>query len=61
MKKQIASDMISVISPIRSRIDEIKSNDKYIREVVGDGASKARASANATLKDVREIMGIKSF
>ncbi len=61
MKKQIAADMISVISPIRERIVEIKSNDKYINEVVADGASKARESANATIKDVREIMGIKSF
>ncbi len=61
MKKQIAADMISVISPIRERIVEIKSNDKYIKEVVSDGASKARESADATLRDVREIMGIKRF
>ena len=61
MKKQIASDMIAIISPIRERIVDIKANDKYISEVVADGASKARASADSTLRDVREIMGIKSF
>lgn len=61
MKKQIAQDMIQVISPIRERIEEIKSNGKYLSEVVNDGAEKARKSANQTLRDVREIMGIKPF
>ena len=61
MKKQIAQDMIGIISPIREQIIDIRSNEKYIKEVVSDGASKARISANETLRDVREIMGIKTF
>ena len=61
MKKQLAEDMIGVISPIRERIEQIRSDDKYLRKVVAEGAQRATESANATLKGVREIMGIKSF
>lgn len=61
MKKQLAEDIISVVAPIRERIEEIYSNDKYLHDVVCAGAAKARMSADATLSSVREIMGIKRF
>jgi len=61
LKKQLADDIVAVVAPIRERIEAIKANDNYLREVVGDGAQKARRSADATLSDVREIMGIKKF
>ena len=59
LKKQLAEDIIATVSPIRERIEEIKSNDKYLHEVVMAGAERARASANETIRAVREIMGIK--
>lgn len=61
MKKQLAEDIITVVAPIRERIEEIYSNDQYLHDVVCDGAAKARKSADATLSSVREIMGIKQF
>lgn len=61
MKKQLAEDIIKVIAPIRERIEEIRSNDKYLHDVLASGAAKASASANETIKAVREIMGIKPF
>lgn len=61
LKKQLAEDMISFLKPIREKINELSSNDKMLAEVLGDGAQKARKSAQATLTDVREIIGIKSF
>ncbi|MFI3331694.1 MAG: tryptophan--tRNA ligase [Rikenellaceae bacterium] len=61
LKKQLAEDINKTIAPIRERITEIKANDKYLHEVAMAGAEKARKSASQTLKDVREIMGIKSF
>ena len=61
LKKQLAEDIIATVAPIRERIAEIKSNDKYLHEVVMAGAERARASAAETLKAVREIMGIKPF
>jgi tryptophanyl-tRNA synthetase len=61
LKKQLAEDIIATVSPIRERIEEIKSNDKYLHDVVMAGAERARASANETIRAVREIMGIKQF
>jgi len=59
LKKQLAEDIIKVVAPIRERIEEIKSNKTYLHQVAGDGAAKARKSASITIKEVREIMGIK--
>jgi tryptophanyl-tRNA synthetase len=61
MKKQLGEDMAGFISPIRERIKELNSDEKRVYEILGDGGSKARASAAQSLKDVREIIGIKSF
>lgn len=61
LKKQLAEDIIKTVAPIRERIEAIKANDKYLHEVVSFGAEKARESANKTISEVREIMGIKPF
>jgi len=57
LKKQLAEDMITFTSPIRERIAEISSNEDYLKQVISRGGEKARQSAAATLKDVREMIG----
>lgn len=61
MKKQLAEDLLKVSLPIRERILDIRSNDEYLSKVVRRGAEAARAAAADTLRDVREIMGIRKF
>ena len=61
MKKQLAEDIIKFTEPIRERINEILSDNKYLAKVVAEGAEKARASASKTVREVREIIGYKSF
>lgn len=61
LKKQLAEDIIKVTSPIRERILEIEKDEQFLHRVTTEGAEKARASATKVLKDVREIMGFKSF
>lgn len=61
LKKQLAEDIIRVTDPIRTRINDILSDDKYLSKVVREGAEKARISASRTIRDVREIIGYKSF
>lgn len=61
LKKQLAEDIIKFTDPIRERINEIVNDEVYLSKVVKMGAEKARASASQTLKDVREIIGFKSF
>jgi len=61
LKKQLSADIIQFTAPIRERILEIQSDDAYLAKVVSMGAEKARISASATLKDVREIIGFRKF
>lgn len=61
MKKQLAEDILKVTLPIRERILDIRENDEYISKVVRSGAERAREVAAKTLREVREIMGIRKF
>lgn len=60
-KKALAEDMINATAPICERIREIEADDTYLREVARFGAIKARESASKTIREVREIIGFKSF
>lgn len=61
MKKQLGEDIARFTEPIRKRINEIYSDNAFLAKVVAGGAEKARASAAATVKDVREIIGYRKF
>ncbi len=61
LKKQLAEDIITVVTPIRERIEAIRDDDAYLHRITTEGAEKARASSAKTLADVREIMGIHRF
>lgn len=60
MKKQIAEDMTIFLTPIRERIREISADQAYLTRVMEEGGEKARASAQKTVTEVREIIGLKS-
>lgn len=61
LKKQLAEDIIIATGPIRERINEIANDAPYLRQVARHGAIKARESASKTIKEVREIIGFRSF
>ncbi|MQY78221.1 MAG: tryptophan--tRNA ligase [Bacteroidetes bacterium] len=61
MKQQLADDIILFTKPFREKILDISSNENYLRKVVREGAEKARESAAKTIRDVRKIIGFKSF
>lgn len=61
MKKQLAEDMVKATEPVRSRIEEISQDEDYIKKVIRLGAEKASASATKTIKEVREIIGLKKL
>jgi tryptophanyl-tRNA synthetase len=58
MKKQLAEDMVSFISPIREKAEGIRNDKKYLTQVMEAGADKARESARATMENVRQAMGL---
>jgi tryptophanyl-tRNA synthetase len=61
MKKQLAEDVILFIEPFRAKIQELNANNDYLKKVVAMGAEKAHASAGKTIREVRGIIGFKSF
>ncbi len=61
LKKQLAEDINTFVTPLRERILDIKANDAYLSKVARLGAEKARESARQTIREVREIIGFRPF
>ncbi len=61
MKKQLAEDIIIFTTPIRERILNIYNDNDYLKKVAQTGKEKAFASGGKTIKEVREIIGFKTF
>jgi tryptophanyl-tRNA synthetase len=61
MKKQLAEDIILFTEPFRNKIKELNADEAYLKKVVGFGAEKAHANAQKTIREVRDIIGFKSF
>jgi len=61
LKKQLAEDIIAFTTPFAERIKALSSNDDYILKVMNMGAEKARANAQKTLGEVREIIGFRKI
>jgi tryptophanyl-tRNA synthetase len=61
MKKQLGDDMVKFVAPLREKAKAIRADERYLKEVMEIGAGKAGESARATLKLVKEAMGLKYF
>ncbi|MEP6583349.1 MAG: tryptophan--tRNA ligase [Ginsengibacter sp.] len=61
MKKRLAEQMVQFISPIRTRVNEILADEKYLQQVMRQGAEKAIVSAQETMQIVRDAMGLNYF
>jgi tryptophanyl-tRNA synthetase len=61
LKKQLATDMVAFIAPIREKADEILNNSTYLAGVMKHGRDKARASAGQTLRLVRQAVGVNYY
>jgi len=61
LKKQLGEDMVKFISPIREKVNAILGDENYLRQVMEQGAEKARKSAKATMELVRQAIGLKYF
>ena len=61
LKKQLAQDMETFITPIRERIKQVEADDDYLSKVARQGCEKAMESASKTIREVREIIGFRPF
>lgn len=60
LKAHVADSIESALAPIRARYEELtqESSQQYLDDVARDGAVKASKSAEATMKEVREAIGL---
>jgi tryptophanyl-tRNA synthetase len=57
-KQPVIDAMLAEQKPWRERAQPFIDNPKLLRDIVDDGCARARASAQETLRDVREAMGL---
>ena len=61
LKGQLGDDMVKFISPIKEKVNAILRDENYLKQVMEQGAEKARKSAKATMEIVRKAMSLKYF
>jgi tryptophanyl-tRNA synthetase len=57
-KRVLADNMIAALKPIRERAFRLLEEPHRVDEILADGASAARRMASATMREVRERMGL---
>ena len=57
-KKDLGDTISHYLKPIRSKREELLRNPDYIKDILEDGCLKAGKAAEATLKEVKEAMGL---
>ncbi|MHC4571801.1 MAG: tryptophan--tRNA ligase [Planctomycetota bacterium] len=57
-KKRLAELMIDYFKPFRQKRTELENNIEYVKEVLANGAERARTVAARTLADVRKAVGL---
>jgi tryptophanyl-tRNA synthetase len=58
-KKPLIDKVVEEITGIRKRAAEFEENPETVRNIIAEGAEKAREAARATLDDVRTAMNLR--
>jgi tryptophanyl-tRNA synthetase len=58
-KRKLAENIEHELGPIRDRYLALRARPDQVREILHDGAVRARAIAEETLQDVRRVMGLR--
>ncbi len=58
-KKKVAENINKFLDPIREKREEILKKKDYVKDVLNEGARKAREVAAETLEEAREAIGIR--
>ena len=58
-KQRLAELMIDYFKPYRHKRAELENNTDYVKEVLADGAKRARAVAKETLEKARQAAGLR--
>ncbi len=58
-KKRLAELMTEYFKPFRQRRTELENNINYVKEVLANGAERAKAVAGKTLEKARQAVGLR--
>ncbi len=58
-KLKLAGNIAEALAPIRARADELRAKPELIREILGDGAQRARAIAAPVMAEAYDRMGLR--
>ncbi len=59
VKKRLAELLLDYFKPYRQKRDDLAKNIDYVKQVLADGAEKARAVAQQTLARVKQAVGLR--
>jgi tryptophanyl-tRNA synthetase len=59
VKKRLAELIIEYFTPFRQKRTELENNINYVKEVLADGARRAKAIASKVLEQAREAVGLR--
>jgi tryptophanyl-tRNA synthetase len=57
-KKRFAANLNRELEPFRAKRAELESRPDYVRDVLDDGAKRARVIAQQTMVEVRQAIGL---
>jgi tryptophanyl-tRNA synthetase len=58
-KKKLAANMEEVLGPIREKAGELLGHPDYVRDILTQGARRAREIARPVMEEVLAVMGLK--
>ena len=59
-KRLLAQEINEALAPLRERRSELATRPEYVRDVLAEGAQRARAIARETISEVKDRMGLIS-
>jgi len=58
LKSAVADSVVATVSPIQQRFDDLAKDPDYVREILADGATRARERAARTVRRAKEAIGL---
>ncbi len=59
VKKRLAELVTEYFAPYRQKRTELENNTGYVKEVLADGAARAKATASKVLEQARQAVGLR--
>ncbi|MBU4142082.1 tryptophan--tRNA ligase, partial [Patescibacteria group bacterium] len=58
LKETLAADIADYFAPFRAKRKELEAKPEYVKEILAGGADRARKIARATMREVKEKIGL---